>query len=92
MSSFNWENFGEEIVEIVEKAVKNKNFTKLNQNISHTVNRAAVAEQTVKIPSKAGGILCMVTGYPLGIISFFICLKKIPSSGIKGSVLYKLKV
>ena len=74
MSSFNWENFGEEIAEIVEKAVKNQNFTKLNQNISRTLNRAAVEEQTVKLPSKAGAILGMAAGYPLGMISLLVFL------------------
>lgn len=40
MSSFDWGNLGEEIVEIVEKAVKNQNFKELNQGITNMVNRA----------------------------------------------------
>lgn len=40
MSSFDWEDFGKEIVDIVEYAIKNQNFKKLNQSITNTVHRA----------------------------------------------------
>ena len=88
MSSFDWDNFGEEIVNIVENAVKSQNFTKLNQSINHTVNQAvkrgtekikrtmdvSVEKLPVKAPSKLGAVVSMMAGYPLGIIALLYCV------------------
>lgn len=41
MNSQDWERFGEEIRNIVQDAVENQNYDKLNQMISDTVNQAA---------------------------------------------------
>ena len=88
MSSFDWDNLGEEIVNIVENAVKSQNFTKLNQSINHTVNQAvkrgtekikrtmdvSVEKLPVKAPSKLGAVVSMMAGYPLGIITLLCCV------------------
>lgn len=72
MSGFDWENLGEEISEIVEKAVQNQNFKKLNQSISNRFHQIVNGPEKlpVKVPSKAGAICSMVLGYPLGIGAF----------------------
>ena len=88
MSSFDWDNFGEEIVNIVENAVKSQNFTKLNQSINHTVNQAvkrgtekikrtmdvSVEKLPVKAPSKLGAVVSMMAGYLLGISTLLYCV------------------
>lgn len=99
MSSFDWESFGEEVVNIVENAVKSQNFTKLNQNIRYSVNQAvkrgsekikrnmdSCAEKLpVKAPSKLGAVLGMLLGYPLGICSILYCIGYIAAFFLVGS-------
>ena len=46
MSSSNWEKFGEDIRKTVQDAVENKNYDKLNQVITDTLNQAVDAVAT----------------------------------------------
>lgn len=46
MSSSNWEKFGEDIRRTVQDAVENKNYDKLNQVITDTLNQAVDAVAT----------------------------------------------
>lgn len=40
MSNHEWEDFGEEVRRTIQKAIENQDYTKLNQTISNTINRA----------------------------------------------------